>query len=1164
MSKIINIYNSVNSGRMAIVTCGLHFDKGELTSTNQILTELGAIGYPLYGGVPYRQRVKWEPFGVRHSDNSIRYARVQFRTEIDPNSEKSCTVSVHNSDYTGYRVFNFDNANYNIFSQVEFQLRINGQTAVIRGSQLSNIDTTDDAGCVRRYKIFTRPFSSMPWIWVELVVDIPNPGAVDAQGNTWTSAPIRHAEFWLRLGCSFAQRGLGQTYGPYNEAQSRFNFSEGINLDIVGCDSAFRFESSELYGKTNVGTGTTRAQRYFLHDHTNGYFNAGQMKMGTSKNWKGVLLLGPEHWMFYPERTSEISAVARGWGPHMPPVFENIDPPPNVAAPSDPNHRTDWKTRINNLVNSAGFGNLGSRPHNATPYGPKPDISGPGDQGLFGCAYHHAPLYHIILSAYPLELPYIVRAMRLNGFRPNFIYEADGNKWRLANYPASWIWNTEIFNGNGNIGGASPDFAGVLWMGYGSQAQKSNDAGAVRNWDSPDRQHCSMQLFAVAAIMTADYFALEFCDMYAEFIGAGVSGVIGQGIRNDVTNVINSWEADRASARVLETLIPMYYATDNSVARIGIIRRYWEGYLKLTSWRFGRAPSIDKLEFMDCKNSWAGSTVSWNPPVGVAWPAVQSSWMPGDLFSLYAGETPFMYPWQLSFVASSWFLVSKMFKDLYPNGAYMTIGNTLAQSTITLQDPGGNRAIISESIAKNIARDVAATVILHCTWKFGPGGASVNIDGDGVGKELYFISMNVTKGPTDTHVTQERVNYCFPLGGIIRGETSGTQARILVVQGADPWQLNPNNGDYRDTLNGKLYLEKISGPGFINDGSYILENLNSITNNYRSTEYYQNGFGAFLNAGWYGMPSYCVDAGGTSNGSAGLGANYRKPLTWTQMLAVDSRRRWNGYTLGGWNYTQFYRDYGIWHAAAVTIVLDGLKNNYYTTADAARFPVSRLQAKANVIRDDMIALASNSSNIWDLTIWPFFAIKADWRNIGYIDITTNNIFIARSIVPAPSITAQRIVTNVRNPQEVTGRTQIPTAVLIVVNPINVIIPVLGSINARGFPNNRTDDLAPRITLDFGAQADAISSSTDIPESGVLAVRAPSGPIINVVINLSMDAPTRIPPVTVFPEILVAPEDYPLPTEEENPFYDPIDPSTVILPRRIIYSTVFTPDIGIPS
>lgn len=730
VTKIVYALNTVEVGRNCIVTCGIPFDKGEVTSTTQVITEIGARGYdgqfggsttPNSGG-SWRQKVQWEPFGVPYNDGSYRFGKIQFIGELAAkswnNGDTKCIIDTHSAGYSNYRAFNWDNTNYNLFADTRFELKINGETAAINGSQLTLVGTPGTEDVVRRYKLFTRPFATMPWIWVELVVDVPNLSGTSTDGSNWWSK-VKHANFWFRFGCSYLQRNTGyRSNGLYNEQQSRFFLSDGIYLTIIGQDSCLRFEQY-IVNKRDISVSGRPAVEYHLHDHTLAYYKADAITQGGSKMYRGVLFFNTESWIASAEKTFEVSAIAEGWQKYMPPIFADTELPPNVAEPSTSNYRTDWIARINNLLRD-GYGRIYPRPHQWNAYGPKPDIAGPGDQGTFGNAYHHNCLYWTMQSSYSAEIPHLVAGIISQGFRPVWQYEQDGTGFTISNYPTAWVWSSRIFNGNGSFGGTSPDWAGIVYLGYGAEQQREGESG--REWQGPDRQHASVQVFGIATIISADYFGFEFCKMFGETYAAMIKGRAGY-------NIIDGWEADRASARTMQSLIPMFYVTNSQEMLKGLAKRYWLGYSILQGWRFGENASIDKLDFIDVVGCYTSNNqVFYNSTHdSTTWPenpGYNRGWLPGNLRPRSPSEAPFFNPWQSGFVAITYYQLYKMFEDLYPDGAWCSITNN---DEITLSNPGGNSFPISKTIALSVARDLAATVINHCTWLFGPNSSEGSI-----------------------------------------------------------------------------------------------------------------------------------------------------------------------------------------------------------------------------------------------------------------------------------------------------------------------------------------------------------------------------------------------------------------------------------------------------
>jgi hypothetical protein len=1007
------------------------------------------------------------------------------------------------------------NSNQNAFSSVYFDLEIDGELRTIRGLDLSLVGTAGINDCYRRWKGFFRPFSRRS-IWVELVVDVPNKSQIDSFGGQWTDNPVGNANFWFRWGVSYTQRNTGvrNLNGLYAAEQQNFRLtSRMVTLTINGCPSHMRFPE-HLYGVTNLSATSTR---YNIHDPTIGVNPSGSanqadsVRAQASKAYRGVLFLGGETSSAQADRqptstSPQISAIAEGWGKHMPPAFADVPLPGNVAATSAANYRQDWIARINNLLNS-GYGEIRQKPHESSPYGSKPNVSGAGEQGTFGNAYHHNPLYHTMKSAYPKEIPFLLKAIEVNSFRGQWYYEEDGTPFQYANYPTAWIWSSTFFNRLNDLGATTPDTGGTFTWSV-PEAPQQVCANPYSNWETYDREHASVQILAVAAILTGDYFGLEFCKLWAEIYGAQLFGHTGN-------PSIDSWAADRASARTLQSLIPLYYATGSHAARVGIIKRYWLGYLIMQSRRNWSSSRIDRLDFVE-----ALSTNINNLGV-VTYSARGIGGNAGSLYNNISGgnENPYFTVWQLSFVTVAMYQVSKMFEDLYPNGAYLTnfqAGATINTTSLVSSDPGGNRVEISKNIALSMARDLAATVTMHCTHYMGYPGSDY---------DWQYITLTVT-GRTGLNArTLERLAECFPVGGTLVGQSTGTTGTIVLIDNSDYGGTGGNIDGSNSPWTVAIWLKNCTGPGFSKTytatATYINEEIICTTTGYSTNAYRNGGYSGRCIDGWWGVTAYCFDRNASSQNLPGTGTNYRKPLTRTQLEETDSFRRWDSYIVEGPRWIKLFNGYGVWQSACASICVEGVRAGYYVTGDAVNYPVSDLLTKAKQIITDSINISNAQGSLWDQRIIPYIGLMDNWKDEiieGNVEISTQNLFVARSFIPQITLTVQYIPTTEISPRKPVGKDIlvsdlarsgiIPQFTVFAEQITNIDIKPLAVYDGR--KENVQQVLIER-DFDNSIGTDYFSSFS-IPIFDVTAVITPSL-VVNKTINLAMNRPVILPPVS---------------------------------------------------
>jgi hypothetical protein len=207
-----------------------------------------------------------------------------------------------------------------------------------------------------------------------------------------------------------------------------------------------------------------------------------------------------------------------------------------------------------------------------------------------------------------------------------------------------------------------------------------------------------------------------------------------------------------------------------------------------------------------------------------------------------------------------------------------------------------------------------------------------------------------------------------------------------------------------------------------------------------------------------------------------------------------------------------FKDYGIWQSAAATIVLDGIRNNYYVTNDAVNYSLAALEAKATSIMDAAVSIASVEQGDWDQSTWPYIAYKENFRGLNNPNktIATNNLFISTAIVPEFTLTVQNFAKTEIKGREVIGESVIPqfTVFAEVTSNADITIKPLPVIDAQ-------KENVQQVTLirdyENSIGTDYFSSAV-LPETSLIVVANPTTSIVNVVINLAMDRPVSNPPL----------------------------------------------------
>jgi hypothetical protein len=1098
----VYVLNKTNHNRSGIVICGFPFDKGEVTSLNQIITVSQANG--LGSDPTFTQKVQWEPYGANHEDGSYRYGKIAFRADVAANSERRAVVNPSGGSYT---TVPYDATVYNMFRGIRFYFAMNGQEVELDFNQLTLISTGGSDTHYRRYKYFARPFQTMQWIWVEMTFDVPSLGIYGATQNIISSTPIEHVNFWFRYGCSHISRGGGQSIGQYAFQQRHHVLTDYTALTIAGCDSLFRFEE-HIYSKLNLNNfpsnyPTTNGYLYVLEDpnfmrerHTDG------MKYATCRNFRGCLILGNnQRSTILAERQEELSAIAEGWGKYVPPAFLDTPFPPNV----DPSDRADQTARIDRMMFSRHnyYENLGRRqpmPFPVGPYGLRPFAPGGGNQGVLGNAFHNNPLYYTILASYSREIPYIVHSVGLWGQRPMWLYEQDGTIFKIQNYPDVLLWS-------GEVQGYSPDYMGMHEFSWPVQAATAQEP--AEEWAGLDRQHCSSHQEALAAIISADYFLL---DCFAQSWAENFAACMPLYFRNNPT--IDSWEADRASARMLQTGIVLYYATGIEDLLKAVIRRYWLGNTVKLSWEYGNPGGIEKLKFIDAPFSWSDGSRNYYLPGRLD--QIGDPEIPvGGLFVFQPGANPWMTPWQSAFVVASYVALQRMFEDLFPFGAYMS-GYTITKLTGPGQSIAPGSIPLFDSIPRNIAWDLAATVTMHCTHYFGPGSEY----------NWTRLLVKVVAGNGLFADSPARKIQCFPVGATIRGTVSGTTAIINRLEGG----AFPGGGSLVSEV--AIALKNVSSPGFNYIGSYISEPLEVIVNGqviYDSNQYQPNPNEGTATSviGWYGISSYCFDKYGLGKDAP----SYRKPLTKTDLEETDTRCIWNIYTQEGPRWAQFDPYYGVWQAVCASVVLNGIKNNYYTSNDP-NYSVAALYSKAKAIVDFKLAEASFDIGEWDRAAWPFLAIYQDFLGNGdmikAVSTLDGNAVVNEPDIQTNNVRSVTIGKKIGSDEE----TEVLLQARSIVFPFTVycVTPTNANISVKAVGDTLYKFAVQDIRLSYDwshEEPQEVEGESIVNEILIVTTANLRGPKIHAIIQLSIDgpklstSPDNVPVYQEYPDIPIS-------------------------------------------
>jgi len=507
------IKNNSSNSRTGVVTLGIPFSRAENLQTTDNLVVSGALS----GNS--NQKIQWSPVGARWDNGGIKYAKASFKVDLAGNEEKTVNIS-KSPTYTAIP-FVLSNALVTNFSSLLVQMTIQGvQYNLPLNEMVSNViegsGPEDHFIRLRLFKYFPNSLDpQIRYFWVELVLD------------GYSNLDFIHFNF--RFGYYRFEPTLEN-----NQGVSPFvNLNSPVTLRILGGKSKIYWEEYKIPSITeNSATDRT----YTL---INPFISTrNRFAAGMSHAYKGIITFNSSSTSL-AEQDGPILAMSENWKTYFP--ITGIMPPRPSYITSD----ADALSRSNTLLNLLEGPMKGLRdPYNWPTNCNNPDTASAGSHGYRDYAYGMKGWPFLSTCNYNW-IPYLEFCTRQQATRHNWYIDSTGQPIDPDTFfnAGCKIWNGTLWFTNN----------GEKYRGFNRGLDSDNDLPrAVPNNQKifgPDKEHYTNKLFVIQALVTMDYFSLEFLKMYSRYwIYANRSDNYG-GFPSDV----NSYTfAARAAGRVQE------------------------------------------------------------------------------------------------------------------------------------------------------------------------------------------------------------------------------------------------------------------------------------------------------------------------------------------------------------------------------------------------------------------------------------------------------------------------------------------------------------------------------------------------------------------------------------------------------------------------------------
>lgn len=574
----VKLKNVTNRARFGVVTLGIPFTKEDNLQESDILVVDGAY-FNQVG-----QRIQWKPQGARWGNGGIKYANANFSVSLLANEERRVQVRRASSFNIPPSTFFRDSVMFNSLLQTQFSFVINNTTFdfTVQDALLWPNTTIEDTGVyghLKRSISFIRPFPNHPdeqyrHLWIQLVVE--------------ELSNLRHANFYFRYGFFKFRTGFPATGGLVNlpgAIPPVFLLSSNVTLTINGMYSRIRAEQWQIPFIENPG-GISR--RYTLIQPT-ATLDRNRIAAGMSFCYKGVLCLNAsedtniaelenngtfpitqtnpsispntaigETWL----PSSQILAIAEDWKNIYP--VTNVQPPRPSYVTSD----ADYFQRSNHclaVLTKAGPGTrLSGTPSvwNSCNIGCKPDAKDAGEHGTRNYAYGIRGMAFMQPANY-YWIPLLEYNVRAEALRSNFWVAENGAPINptLLDTEKVYVWDGLFFNiENGNSFG-----------GYSRQIQPSDLPYSISGgrYLGPDKEHWTNSMTSLCALITMDWFSLEYAKQYVTHTIAANRTAF----TSSFSDIVADWGATRAAGRISQVFSYLYEITNDQTLKYWSKRR---------------------------------------------------------------------------------------------------------------------------------------------------------------------------------------------------------------------------------------------------------------------------------------------------------------------------------------------------------------------------------------------------------------------------------------------------------------------------------------------------------------------------------------------------------------------------------------------------------------
>lgn len=541
----IKIKNSTNYNRTGVVTLGVPFAKADNISASDTLVVANA-----YSSNNSNQRVQWTPVGARWDNGAVKYAKVSFTSDLSANQEK--TANLFKSSSSTSTPFNISNSLFTNLLSTIVVFTVEGYSYQLNLANVMLIEGGSASDHYARFRLFTHlPQTANPvtrHFWVDLVVDLFN--NLDA------------VQFYFRYGF---YRFLPDITPSHPEAiPPAFRLGSPITLRIDGPITFLRFQNESI---ESVITTSDTNKTFVLLDPVRNDGNNAKICAGMSGAYKGTLVFGAlDGASKSAESESQILAICSDW--------KTLYPITNKM-PDDSRHpyltsQAEKLTRSNTLLNTVTAlvtNAIRKGPRLFPPLANDPDCKNTGTHGFRDYAFG--------LRGWPIFscdnynwIPYLEYNTRQQSMRSNWYYTDTGTPVEPDDLQAAdvHIWHGRMFST------APASYAGYsraigeseLATGY----RTNNTAGLVLG---PDKEHYTNLIILLQAIISMDWFSLEYIKMYTKF---WIYGNRTDAFPTYAISGIHNWGSPRAIGRGSQNAAFLYELTADPELKQLIEDRY--------------------------------------------------------------------------------------------------------------------------------------------------------------------------------------------------------------------------------------------------------------------------------------------------------------------------------------------------------------------------------------------------------------------------------------------------------------------------------------------------------------------------------------------------------------------------------------------------------------